>query len=211
MSRRRVILLGIDGLSYSSFSVCKPKFLLNLFNIAYRGVVYNRKPQDHQKSWLYVLEMSETVPNKKELRLLRETNSIGINIPISNPTYGEFSFRADNLRIEEEVNKVLEVILSRIEEAPIVASIISIDRILHLGNEEEKCKLYAIVDDMVRKVVNSVDDFIVFSPFGSPLSSKQDDHEDYGVYLATIPRPSERGTIKLSEIGLLFKKLVSGS
>ncbi|MEM1627167.1 MAG: hypothetical protein QXV69_07860 [Sulfolobaceae archaeon] len=207
--KRRIILLGINGLSYSRFSSCKPKFLLNLFNIVYRGVTYNKKPQDHAKSWLSIIEMTES-QNEKELKLLRETESIAINIPISDPTYGEVRFNYNEVKLEEEVRKVIEAILSKIDEAPIIASIIGLDRVLHLGvnSTEEICRLYSLIDDFIRKIVNVVDDFIIFSPFGEPLSPNEYDHEEYGVYLATIPRPSERSTIKLPEIGILYKKLI---
>lgn len=63
---------------------------------------------------------------------------------------------------------------------------------------------------MLRKIVNAVDEFILFSPFGEPKSGNENDHEDYGIYLGTVQRPSEHDTVKLPEIGYLFLKLVKG-
>jgi len=55
---KRAILLGIDGLSYSSFMKCSPRFLMALFNSTFRGVVKNDRLKDRTAaSWLEILTM----------------------------------------------------------------------------------------------------------------------------------------------------------
>lgn len=211
------LLLGIDGLSYSSFMKCNPRTLFTLFSSTYRGVVLNKKPQFPYSSWLSVLEMKEMreinnfLPNiEQEPRLIRETNAIPINIPITNPTYGNVRIPYnDSISVEQEINEVLSSILEFIEKRPVIASITAIDRFLH-KNSSDKCKIYSLIDNAVRKIVSKVDDFIIFSAYGEPKSEEEGNHEEYGVFLATIPRPSEHDTVKISEIGILFEKLVKG-
>ena len=207
------ILLGIDGLSYSSFMKCNPRTLFTLFSSTYRGVVSNKKPQNPKSSWLSVLEMMEikdsNFPINDKPKLIKETGSIPINIPITNPTYGNVSIPYDySLPAEEEIDKVVKAILESVESKPVIASITAIDRILH-RDTSSKCKIYELVDDAVRKIVHKVDDYIIFSIYGEPKSENENDHEEYGVFLATIPRPSEHDVVKLPEIGILFKKLVN--
>ncbi|AKA72503.1 hypothetical protein SULI_00245 [Saccharolobus solfataricus] len=209
------LLLGIDGLSYTSFMKCNPRTLFTLFSSTYRGVVLNKKPQFPQTSWMSVLELkdikdlSQVNLNSEVPRLLRETNAVAINLPITNPTYGKLSLPYDtSVNAEEEINKVTQIVLESVKETPVVASITAIDRLLH-KDATEKCKIYSLVDAAVRKILNNVDDFIIFSIYGEPKSDNEDgNHEDYGVFLATIPRPSEHETVKLHEIGELFIKLV---
>ncbi len=209
------LLLGIDGLSYTSFMKCNPRTLFTLFSSTYRGVVLNKKPQFPQTSWMSVLElkdikdMSAVNLNNEKPRLLKETNAVAINLPITNPTYGKLSLPYDtSVNAEEEINKVTQIVLELIEESPVIASITAIDRLLH-KDATEKCKIYSLVDSAVRKILNKVDDFIIFSLYGEPKGENEDgNHEDYGVFLATIPRPSEHDTVKLQEIGELFIKLV---
>jgi hypothetical protein len=211
------LLLGVDGLSYSSFMKCNPRFLLTLFSSAFRGVVVNRKPQHPASSWMSVLEMRDISGNSFYIKveekptLIKETNAVAINLPITNPTYGELGFPYDsNLTAKDEIDKVIEAILDSLEEQPVIADITAIDRLVRV-NPQAKCEIYKEVDDGLRKLLRKVDDFILFSPYGEPKSDKMCDHEDYGVYLSTVPRPNEHDTVKLPEIGLLFKRLASQS
>ncbi len=209
------LLLGIDGLSYSSFMKCNPRYLLALFSSTFRGVVVNRNPQHPASSWMSILQMQDVKGNEfyKDLDetplLLKETNAVAINLPITNPTYGEVNLPyGDGLSAKDEINKVVEAILDELEDRPVIASITAIDRLLHI-NKDNKCEIYKEVDDAVKKLVNKADDFIIFSPYGEPKSNKLCDHEDYGVYLSTVPRPNEHDVVKLPEIGILFKRIVN--
>lgn len=109
----KALLLGVDGLSYTSFMKCNPRFLLTLFSSTFRGVVVNRRPQHPASSWLSVLEMKEVpltgfTSISAKPSLVQETGSISINLPISNPTYGELSLKYGELSLQEEINKVTE-------------------------------------------------------------------------------------------------------
>ncbi|MCH1772257.1 MULTISPECIES: hypothetical protein [Metallosphaera] len=209
----KALLLGVDGLSYTSFMKCNPRFLLTLFSSTFRGVVVNRRPQHPASSWLSVLEMKEVpltgfTSISAKPSLVQETGSIPINLPISNPTYGELSLKYGELSLQEEINKVTEGILNSLDDGPVIAGVSGLDVLLHRGGD--KCQAYSAVDSMLRKLVNAVDEFILFSPFGEPKSGNENDHEDYGIYLGTVQRPSEHDTVKLPEIGYLFLKLVKG-
>ncbi|BDC18319.1 hypothetical protein [Acidianus sp. HS-5] len=210
------LLIGVDGLSYTSFMKCNPRFLLTLFSSAFRGVVVNRKPQHPASSWMSILEMKEITGNSfykvdETPTLIKETNAVAINLPISNPTYGELGFPYDsNLTAKDEIDKVIEEILSSLEEQPVIADITAIDRLVRI-NPQGKCEIYKEIDDGLRKLLRKVDDFILFSPYGEPKSDNMCDHEDYGIYLSTAPRPNEHDTVKLPEIGLLFKRLATQS
>lgn len=207
------LLLGIDGLSYSSFMKCNPRYLLALFSSTFRGVVVNRSPQHPASSWMSILQMQDVKGNEfyKSLEetplLIKETNAVAINLPITNPTYGEVNLPyGDGLSAKDEISKVVEAVLDELEDRPVIASITALDRLLHI-NKENRCEIYKELDDAVKKLVNKADEFIVFSPYGEPKSSNLCDHEDYGVYLSTVPRPNEHDVVKLPEIGMLFKRI----
>lgn len=208
------LLLGVDGLSYSSFMKCNPTFIMTLFSTTFRGVVFNRRPQHPSASWLSILEMNDVknddfIRIEEPPRLIRETNAIPINLPISNPTYGKVSFPyTDAISIKKEIDEVANAILDNLQERPVIASITGLDRLLHV-NQANKCELYKEIDEAVKKIIQNADDYILFSPYGEPKSEKIYDHEDYGVYIATIPRPNEHDVVRLPEIGMLFRKLVN--
>ena len=212
MSKVKPILLGIPGLSYSSFMKCNPRFLFMLFSSTFRGVVANKELNYHPApSWLSVLQMDyqkiETfLTQVPELKLVEMTDSVLINIPITNPTYGEVRLPYDtSVSVEEEIKDVEGAILQYVEKKPVIASINSIDRFL-LQNGKDKCEIYKAVDGLVKNVINKVDDFIIFSPYGEP--TKDGKREEYGVFLASVPRPNEHETVKLPEIGKLFLNIV---
>ena len=210
---RSVILLGVDALSYSSFMKCNPRYILTLFNSTFRGVVKNVKLKDSVAgSWLEVLTMKEQEPIEflasinEELPVVKETYAELVNIPVTNPTYGVLSLDYENTDFFEEIKRVRETALSILDsKKPVIAAVTAIDRALRKGAEDLKCKLYAEVDKLVKDLVNSAEEFIVFSPFGE-LKSKE--HEAYGVYISTVPRPHEHDVISLREIGSLFVKAV---
>ncbi len=206
---KRTVLIGIDALSYSSFMKCYPRYMMALFNSTFRGVVKNVKLKDSVTgSWLEVLTMREQEPIgflskvNDELDVVRETKATLLNIPITNPTYGDLSLDYEGTDFFEEVKKVKEATMNALElNRPVIVAVTAIDRALSKGREDIKCKLYAEVDKFIKDVVNQVDDFIIFSPFGE-LKGKE--HEMYGVYISTIPRPHEHETVALREIGELF-------
>jgi len=208
VNKVKPVLLGIPGLSYSSFMKCNPRFLLMLFSSTFRGVVVNKEFNYHPApSWLSVLQMdyqkTETfLPSVPELKLAKMTDSLLVNIPITNPTYGEVSLPYDtSITVEEEIKEVKDAILQHIDKRPVIASINSIDRFL-IQDGKDKCEIYKAVDGLVKDIINKVDDFILFSPYGEP--SKDGRREQYGVFLASVPRPNEHDTVKLPEIGQLF-------
>ncbi|MCY0860443.1 MAG: hypothetical protein OWQ54_08450 [Sulfolobaceae archaeon] len=215
----KAVLLGIDGLSYTSFMKCSPRFLFTLFSSTFRGVVSNKRPQFPYSSWLSILEMQDVnqngflpVGSVINTKLLSETGAIPINLPITDPTFGKYSIKySSDVDFEEEINSVVKAILENVKEAPVIADITAIDRVLHHNRDPNlKCKIYQAVDHAVKRIVSEVDDFIIFSPYGEPLSEEEGNHEDYGVYLSTMPRPKEHDVVKLPEIGKLFLQLVKG-
>jgi hypothetical protein len=209
---KRAILLGIDGLSYSSFMKCSPRFLMALFNSTFRGVVKNDRLKDRTAaSWLEILTMdtqnpTEFLSSPPPLPLIEATRADAINIPITNPTYGVLSLDLKNVDYFDEISKVKEAALRSLSIGrPVIASITSIDRALSAGMEDIKCKLYAEVDRAVKELLNVAEDFIVFSPYGE---IRPNGREPYGVFLASVPRPHEHDTVSLVQIGRLFLDLV---
>lgn len=148
---------------------------------------------------LHGRRQAETVP------LIEQTGAVPVNIPITNPSLGEVSFSfSEDVNIEEETKAVADAILEKAKSKPVIASIISFEKLL---TKEDKCSLYSKVDSFIGKVLSKADDFILFSPYGEP---KGNTLEDYGIFLASVPRPSEHETVKLEEIGYLFNKLAKG-
>ncbi len=210
------LLLGIDALSYSSFMKCNPRTLLMLFSSTFRGVVANKTLNSHPTpSWLSILQMENVsdinsfLKEVPELKVVKLTNAVLINIPITNPTFGEVSIPyTSSVSVKEEISKVKEAIFSVIDDKPVIADITALDRILQTDGSANKCEIYSEIDSFVREVVNKVEDFIIFSPYGEP---KGKTHEEYGVYLSTVPRPNEHDTVKLPELGYLFASLAKRS
>lgn len=209
MVTRKAVLVGIDSLSYGEFMKCRPKTLMYLLDNSFRGVVENKPPQDRKLSWLSILNMEEM--NTKETSnedsydfpLVKLTNSALINIPISNPTYGEFKIVLDQkTSYQEEIDGVLNSIMENIEDKPVIAAITALERF-----NENICQIYNYIDQALLKIVRNVDEFIIFSPYGSP---KKNYYEPYGVYLSSRPRPNEHETVKLWEIGPIFVNMVKG-
>ncbi|MUN29347.1 hypothetical protein [Sulfuracidifex metallicus] len=204
------ILLGIDSLSYSSFLKCNPRVLGTLFGSTYRGVVVNKDSKKPFAAWAKVLGMKE-IPQSflndlkpESIPLIEQTKAIPINIPITNPSMGEVSFSITEADLDEELKAVGDAILENAKNRPVIASITSFEVML---SKSEKCGLYSKIDSFLGKVLSKADDFILFSPYGEPKGGSV---EDYGIFLASVPRPSEHETVKLEEIGSLFNKLVKG-
>jgi len=211
------LLIGIDSLSYSSFMKCQPRVLLTLFNDINRGVVVNRTLNKHPaQAWLSILDMkidhsvNTFLSSVGKLKLVEMTGATLVNIPITNPTYGEIGidYRAE-VEIEKEIELVKKSILSKIQEKPVIADITALDRILSSNTKIDKCKLYEKVDRFIGELLSKVDDFILFSPYGEP--TKENVHEEHGVYLATVERPNSRRPLELLEISLQFLKLNKGT
>jgi hypothetical protein len=204
------ILLGIDSLSYSSFLKCNPRVLGTLFGSTYRGVVVNKDSKKPFAAWAKVLGMKE-IPQSflndlkpESIPLIEQTKAIPVNIPITNPSMGEVSFSITEADLDEELKAVGDAILENAKNRPVIASIISFEVML---SKSEKCGLYSKIDSFLGKVLSKADEFILFSPYGEPKGGSV---EDYGIFLASVPRPSEHETVKLEEIGSLFNKLVKG-
>lgn len=210
MARVKALMLGIDSLTYKYFMKCNARNLLTLLDTTFRGVTENTTVQNPPSAWLTVLTGKETrvqgfLTSVPEVPLLTETSATVINIPLTNPTYGKPSFPMDvTVSAEEEINAVRDAILEALESGPVIAAITALERI----SKSDVCSLYAAIDAAVRKVVLEADEFILFSPYG-PKS--QEGYDPYGVYLASRPRPNEHETVKLWEIGQVFRSMVKGS
>ncbi|MGC9105313.1 MAG: hypothetical protein ACP5HQ_02660 [Thermoprotei archaeon] len=211
---KRAVLLGVDGLSYSSFMKCSPRFIMALFNSTFRGVVKNDRLKDSTiYSWLEILTMEnqEQRASLKEvppLPLIQATGAEAVNIPITNPTYGVISLDFEKVDYFEEIQAVKDAVLKIITSGkPVIASITAIDRAVRDGRGDDvKCKVYAKADEAVKEIIKAADDFILFSPYGE---TKGNSREPYGVYIASVPRPHERETVSLVEIGRLFLDLIA--
>lgn len=209
------VLLGINGIGYGDFTECGLNVLMNLVNMVERGVVENRRPQYPDKSWWTVLSMD---PNAKgqddpaKSLLVKLTGATLINLPITNPTYGLYSIRLDaSVPYEEEVRNVIDQVVKAASKSPVIASITAPDRFLHV-NQGIKCEVYSAIDRGVGLLINSgVSSFIIFSPYGEPVGPSEGEHEEYGIYIATIARPRHYDTVKLYEIGALFRDLVNNA
>lgn len=209
------LLLGIGGLSYSSFMECNPKFLFSLFGATYRGVVLNNDSLHPSPAWLSVLEMREvpgdsfvSSPND-DMALVKDTQSKIVNIPITDPSLGpvSISYSAET-SAEKEIDDVKRIASELLADNNVIASISAIDRLM-LNGEQNKCRLYELVDSAIRSMTAKADDFIVFSPFGGEVKHGKYVRDIHGIYMGTIDRPSEFETLRLMDIGTLFRDLVN--
>jgi hypothetical protein len=179
--------ISINGLSYSSFADCNPKFLLNLFSSTYRGVVENRDSFEPLKVWKLILK------NATFEQLL----SMGVlisNIPITNPTYGRPSTDMFKVSLREELELMLSTINDYSDKYIVLFSINAYER--DLKNKKNVCEELSLVDNYLKAAFEAVNNYMFFSPYGFNGTS----YEPYGIYISSIPRPSEEETIKLDQI-----------
>jgi hypothetical protein len=205
------VLLGINGMGYGDFTECDLEVLPRLMNMVERGVLENRRPQYPDKSWWSILNMEpdSTPTGDPSLTLLvKLTKATLVNIPVVNPTYGAYSIRLDaTTPYDDEVNGVVNTIIKSAGKSPVIASITAPDRFLH-SNGSIKCSVYRAIDNAIGRLLNSgLSSFIIFSPYGEPIGPSEGEHEDYGIYIATISRPRHYDTVKLYEVGILFRDL----
>ncbi|MGC9210093.1 MAG: hypothetical protein ACP5FT_02355 [Acidilobus sp.] len=208
MARVKALMLGVDGLSYKFFMKCGARSLLTLLDTTFRGVTENKDIQHPAAAWASALtgkpvRVSGYFPAPPSLPLVEELEASLVNVPITNPTSGKVSIPMDSTTtLEAELASVEDVTLQLLEEGPVIVAITALERL----KGYDTCAAYQAIDRTVRRLVNASDAFIVFSPYGHPLSGGGFD--PYGVYLASRPRPREHDTVKVWEIGSLFKEMV---
>jgi hypothetical protein len=208
------ILLGILGLEYQGFVECETNFLLTLVNSMERGVTENKKPQYPAQSWWSVLMMEpvKEIPgiDPTQAPLVKLTKASLINIPITDPTYGKYSIRFNqDVDPVTEINMVIKAVMAEAAARPVIASINALDRFLHT-KLSLKCGIYNVLDKALRELIlrGDLTHIILFSPYGNPQGPEEGNHSEYGVYIATIPRPRHEDTVKIHEIGYLFNEAV---
>jgi len=211
------LLLGINGLSYSNFMECNPRFLFSLFGATYRGVVTNTHSLHPSPSWLSVLEMKDVDGNgfiknlEDKPKLVQSTEAELVNVPVTDPSYGAVSVHYDaSVSEDDEIRNVEKTVLNLLETHNVIASINAIDRIMSSGGRNI-CELYTKIDIAVRTMTTNAENFIVFSPFGGISKNCTYIRETHGVYMGTIDRPSEYDTLSPKDVGILFERLVSGN
>ena len=183
----KAVAVSINGLSYSSFADCNPRFLFNLFSSTYRGVVENREFFEPLKVWKTILKNAT----------FEELISRGIqlsNIPLSNPTYGRPSTDMFKTSLKEELDLLLKTVNDYSDKYVVLFSVNAYER--DLKNKKNACESLELLDSYLRSVLEAVDSFAFFSPYGFNGSS----YEPYGIYLSSVPRPNEEETIKLDQI-----------
>jgi len=179
--------ISINGLSYSSFADCNPKFLLNLFSSTYRGVVENRDSFEPLKVWKLILKNAT-------FEQLLSRGVLFSNIPITNPTYGRPSTDMFKVSLREELELMLSTINDYSDKYIVLFSINAYER--DLKNKKNVCEELSLVDNYLKAVFEAVNNYMFFSPYGFNGTS----YEPYGIYISSIPRPSEEETIKLDQI-----------
>ncbi|MFP3132914.1 MAG: hypothetical protein GU362_04925 [Thaumarchaeota archaeon] len=179
--------ISINGLSYSSFADCNPKFLLNLFSSTYRGVVENRDSFEPLKVWKLILKNAT-------FEQLLSKGVLFSNIPITNPTYGRPSTDMFKVSLREELELMLSTINDYSDKYIVLFSINAYER--DLKNKKNVCEELSLVDNYLKAAFEAVNNYMFFSPYGFNGTS----YEPYGIYISSIPRPSEEETIKLDQI-----------
>ncbi|MFP3213979.1 MAG: hypothetical protein RXO71_01255 [Nitrososphaeria archaeon] len=179
--------ISINGLSYSSFADCNPKFLLNLFSSTYRGVVENRDSFEPLKVWKLILKNAT-------FEQLLSRGVLFSNIPITNPTYGRPSTDMFKVSLREELELMLSTINDYSDKYIVLFSINAYER--DLKNKKNVCEELSLVDNYLKAAFEAVNNYMFFSPYGFNGTS----YEPYGIYISSIPRPSEEETIKLDQI-----------
>ncbi|SMD31494.1 hypothetical protein [Picrophilus oshimae] len=186
------LLLGINGFSYGYFMRCTMPATVNLFNTHPRGVVYNENCHDIKSVWRRIMHYNDgfDIPDKIKNRL-----SI-INIPIDNPTIGDYSSY-----FNEDYNVEIRNVFNKINNAETDYTIASVNSLNIPGGTDVKCDIYSMIDNYLYEIINKFNDFIIFSPYGDVIGDKI---EPYGVYISTRPRPNPHKTIKIDEIMDIF-------
>jgi len=210
VARVKALMLGIDGLSYKFFMKCSASTLLTLLDTVFRGVVENRDLHHPAAAWASALsgrpvKLTGFLQEVPSLPILEEVRGVLINVPLTDPTAGLVRIRMDqSTGLEAEIGSVREAALEALEEGPAIVGLTALERL----KSYDVCSAYKAIDKLVRDLVNAADNFILFSPYGHPLQQGSG-FDPYGVYLATVPRPKEHETVKVWEIGELFRKIIN--
>ncbi|MGC9072095.1 MAG: hypothetical protein ACP5HK_05310 [Acidilobus sp.] len=208
MARVKALMLGVDGLSYKFFMRCGAKFLLTLLDTTFRGVTENKDLQHPAAAWASALtgrpvRVRDYFPSPPSLPIVDEAEASLVNVPLTNPTSGKAGISMDSTTtLDAELAGVEEAALQLLEGGPVIVAITALERL----KSYETCPAYQAIDRVVRRLVNASEEFIVFSPYGHPL--REGGFDPYGVYLASSPRPREHDTVKVWEIGGLFKEII---
>ncbi len=211
MARVKALMLGIDGLSYRLFMKCGARSLLALLDSTFRGVTENRDIQHPAAAWASALSgvpvrATSFFQSPPPLPIVEETGARLVNVPLTDPAAGAVKTpMRPEFPLEAELSGVEEAVLDLLEAGPVVAGVTALERL----RGYDACTAYRAIDSLVRRLVSASEEFIVFSPYGGPLS--QGGYDPYGVYLASRPRPREHDTVKVWEIGLLFKRIIKNN
>ncbi|MGC9208980.1 MAG: hypothetical protein ACP5GH_03900 [Nitrososphaeria archaeon] len=190
----RAATVGINGLSFSALADCSPQFLSYLFNASPRGVVENRESFAPNEVWKMILD-DNTFEQLLSQKILLS------NIPLTSPTYGRPSLNMQLISLQNELEAMIETIKTYADKYVVVFSVNAYER--DLRNKKDPCELMSLLDGYLRKAYELLDSYMFFSPYGF----YENRYEPYGLYLSTVPRPSEDETIKLSQILDLIKML----
>jgi hypothetical protein len=193
------LMLGINGFSYGYFMRCKIPAITSLFNTSGRGVVYNND-FNIENAWSVIMEYNNGFNMPENIN---KSNTILINIPVKNPTYGIYSSNYKNIDYNTEISEVFKLIDKNIGKSPVIASINVLNRNF---NMDEKCNIYSLIDSKIYNIINKLDEFIIFSPYGDYKS--ENSYEPYGVYISSRARPNPHKTVNISEIIKIFSEII---
>ncbi len=208
MARVKALMLGIDGLTYKLFMKCEARSLLTLLDTTFRGVTENRDLQHPASAWASALSgvpvrANDFFSSLPELPIIGETGASLVNVPVTNPAAGAVRTPMDpSTPLDAELEGVEHAVLELLDSGPVVAAVTALERL----KGYDACAAYRAIDSLVRRLVTASEEFIVFSPYGGPLD--KGGFDPYGVYLASRPRPREHDTVKVWEVGLLFKNII---
>ncbi|KJE48680.1 MULTISPECIES: hypothetical protein [Acidiplasma] len=201
MVNAKSLMLGITGFSYGYFMRCQIPNIVNLFNTSGRGVVFNSLDQGIENSWKKIMRYNNG--NYDFPEGLKKLNPVLINIPVKNPTDGDYSSNYLNSDFNEEINGVFKEINNHIDCGPVIAAINSLNNYLDAG---ERCDVYSLIDKSIGEIIRKFDEFIIFSPYGDLKADKT--YEPYGVYISSRSRPNPHETIGIGNIIDIFTNIL---
>ena len=182
---RRGAVISVPGLGYTSMARCSPRFIGELFYYSPRGVTHFPPPRTLDEAWRRTFGGLPRILERLHVEI----------VPVNPP-------RSTDVPLDEELRSVELGVSGALGRALPVASVNYLAR----KTSPPTCDEVRLVDDSLARIFNSLDEYMILSPFGD----RQDhDFEEYGIYLSSVERPGHEEVIEPEQVAELVAELAA--